>query len=144
VNLFGTPDEIHMHSGSIRIISNAHKIHFGALNKSFFQPSNSNLFSNSSSTLLSCCAVSRVIKGLKALSYDTSTGVTLASRRNSASKKLQGLVVLSLQDSPCCSTSKVLGDVTAKISPNACPRAHLQEPSSNDSQATPHFLLSRN
>jgi hypothetical protein len=66
VNLFGTLDEIHMHSGSIRIISNAHKIHFGALNKTLFQLLNSNLFSLSSSMLLSHCAVSRVIKGLKA------------------------------------------------------------------------------
>jgi hypothetical protein len=31
-------------SSSIRIISNSYKIHFGALNKTLFQPSNSNLF----------------------------------------------------------------------------------------------------
>jgi hypothetical protein len=39
------------------------KIHFGALNKTDFPPLNSNLFSLSSSTLLSCCTVSRVING---------------------------------------------------------------------------------
>jgi hypothetical protein len=67
VNLLGTPDEIHMHLGSIIIISNAQKVNFGALNKTFFQPSNSNLFSLSSSTLLSHRALSRVIKWFKAL-----------------------------------------------------------------------------
>jgi hypothetical protein len=50
--------------------------------------------------LLSCRAVSRVIKGLKALLYGTSTEVTLASKGSFASEKLQGLVVLSLKDSP--------------------------------------------
>jgi hypothetical protein len=65
----------------------------------------------------SCCAVSRVIKWHVALLYDTSTGVTLMSRGNSASKKLQGLVVLYLQDSPRCSILRVLGDVIAKILP---------------------------
>ncbi len=69
--------------------------------------------------LLSHCAVSRVIKGLNALLYDTSTGVTLASWGNSSSEKIQGLVVLSLQDSPHCSTSKVSGYVITKILPNA-------------------------
>jgi hypothetical protein len=45
-----------------------------------------------------------------ALLYNTSTGVTLASRGNSASEKLQGLEVLSLQDFLRCITSRVLGD----------------------------------
>jgi hypothetical protein len=44
MHLFGTSDEVHIHLGSIRIISNAQKIHFGVLNKTFFQPSNSIFF----------------------------------------------------------------------------------------------------
>jgi hypothetical protein len=118
-NLFGTLDEKRMHLGLIRIISNAHKIHFGALKKTLFQPSNSNLFHLVAAPSSSSCAVSRVIKGLKEVLYNTSTGVTIASRGNSASKKLQGLVVLSLRVSPHCSTSKVLGDIIAKLPPNA-------------------------
>ncbi len=47
------------------------------------------------------------------------TGVTLASRRNSASTKLQGQEVLSLQDFPCCSTLRVLGDAIARTLPYA-------------------------
>ncbi len=52
-----------------------------------------------------------------ALLYNTSTRVTLASRGNSASKKIQVLEVLSLQDSLHHSTLRVLGDVIAKILP---------------------------
>ncbi len=72
-NLFGTLDKKHIHLSSIRVISNAHKIHFGALIKTLFQPLNSNLFSISSSMLISCCAVSRVIKGLEARPPPTCT-----------------------------------------------------------------------
>ncbi len=57
-----------------------------------------------------------VVKGLTGLSYNTSTGVTLASRGNSASEKLQGLEVLSVWNSLCRSTSRALDDVVAKIS----------------------------
>jgi hypothetical protein len=56
----------------------SHKIHFGVLNKPLFQPSNSNLFSSENSMLLPHGAVPRVIKGLKAVSIDIFTGVTLA------------------------------------------------------------------
>jgi hypothetical protein len=49
--------------------------------------------------LLSCHAVSRVIKGLKALSIDSSTGVTLVSKEKLCISDFQGLAVLSLQDS---------------------------------------------
>ncbi len=35
-NLFGTPEEKHVHSSAIRLISNAHKIHVGTLNKTHF------------------------------------------------------------------------------------------------------------
>ncbi len=65
----------------------------------------------------SCHAFSRVVKGRTALLYNTSTGVTLASRGNSTSEKLQGLVVLSLWDSSRCSPFRVLGDIIAKFSP---------------------------
>ncbi len=41
-------------------------------------------------------------------------GVTLASRGNSAPKKLQGQEVLSLHNNLCSSTSRVLGDVNAR------------------------------
>ncbi len=58
-----------------------------------------------------------VVKWLMALLYDTSTGVTLASRGNSAFKKFQALGVMSLQDSSPCSTLRVLGDIIAKTPP---------------------------
>jgi hypothetical protein len=45
-----------------------------------------------------------VVEGLRALLYDTSTGVTLVSRGNSASEKFLGLEVLSLRDTLHCST----------------------------------------
>jgi hypothetical protein len=67
VHLFGTLGKIHMHSSLIQIISKSHEIHFGTLNKSTFKPLNSNLFSSESSKLLSCCAVAKVIEGLKAV-----------------------------------------------------------------------------
>ncbi len=55
-----------------------------------FPSFNSRFCSSKSSTLLSCCAVSRLGKRPTALSIDSSTGVTHASRGNSASK-FQGL-----------------------------------------------------
>ncbi len=56
-NLHGTPLQENAHSSFIRLISNAHKIHFCALNKTLFQLSNSYLFSLRSSVLpfLTCC-----------------------------------------------------------------------------------------
>ncbi len=60
-NLFETPEEKHMHSSTIKLISNAHKIHVGGLNKTHFNLQTV-IFSFRSSTLLFCCAVSRVIK----------------------------------------------------------------------------------
>ncbi len=63
-------------------------------------------------------AVSRLSKRPTALSINSRTGVTLASRGNSTSSKLQGLEVLSLWDSLRCSThegsTKKTGDVIAK------------------------------
>ncbi len=56
-----------------------------------------------------------LVKGLTALSYNKSTGVTLASRGSTASEKFQGLNVLSLQDSLCCSTLRALVDIIIKI-----------------------------
>ncbi len=43
--------------------------------------------------------------------------MTLASRVNAASKKFQGLEVLSLQDFLCCSTLRILGEVISNILP---------------------------
>jgi hypothetical protein len=57
VHLFGGPGKIHMHL-SLLIIN------FKLLNESTSLPSLSNLLS--SSTLLYCCAVSRLTEGLKA------------------------------------------------------------------------------
>ncbi len=82
------------------------KVHFGALNKPLFQTVT--FFHLEAARSSSCCGVSRVVKGHMALSYDTSIGVTLAPRENSASKKLQGLVVLTLRDSLRHSTLRVL------------------------------------
>jgi hypothetical protein len=42
----------------------------------------------------------RLVKGLTALLYDISTGVTIVSYRNSASKKFQGLEVCCLFKTP--------------------------------------------
>jgi hypothetical protein len=62
-------------------------------------------------------AVPRLVKWPTALSINSRTGVTLASRGNSTSLKLRGLEVLSLQDSLRCSThkgsTKTIGDVIA-------------------------------
>ncbi len=65
-----------------------------------------------------CCAVSRLDKRPTALSINSRTGGTLASRGNSTSSKLQGLEVLSPWDSLRSSThegsTKNKGDVIAK------------------------------
>ncbi len=85
---------------------------------------------------------SSLVKGLSALLYNTSTGVTLAPRRNSASKKFQGLEVLSLQDSLHHNTLRVL---VRKFRPTRdFLRMHLHKPNVNSLQETLHFLLSRN
>jgi hypothetical protein len=68
--------------------------------------------------LPSCCAVSRVIKGLKLLSINSSTGATLASKGKLYIHDFQGLAVLSLPD-PLAALKKVLGVVLPKIPTNA-------------------------
>ncbi len=78
----------------------------------FFVSFNSIFCSSESSTLLPCCAASRLSKRPTALSIDSSTGVTLASCENSTSSKFQGLEVLSLRDSLQSSTHESSTRVT--------------------------------
>jgi hypothetical protein len=56
------------------------------------------------------------LRAYSTITQYSTTGVTLACRGNSASVEFQDLgEVLSLQDSPCCSTLRELGDVIAHI-----------------------------
>ncbi len=58
--------------------------------------------------LLFPCAVSRLIKGLKALSINSSTRVTLASEEKLCISDFQGLAVLSLRDPLLHSTQECI------------------------------------
>jgi hypothetical protein len=92
----------------------SHEIHFGAISEPLFPVTFFQLESARSSLVV---LFPSLVKGLSALSYDTSAGVTLVFRGNSASKKFRGLEVLTLRDSRHCSTLRVLGKVIAKILP---------------------------
>ena len=123
-NLYGTPYEKHIHLGSTRFISNGHKNPCWCYQQLLFTTLQQSLFPSRISMLLflflSCCISSlgkRAYSTILQYSQYMTTGVNLASRGNSASKKLQGQEALSL--SLRCSTLRVLGDVIARTLPYA-------------------------
>jgi hypothetical protein len=73
-NLYGTPDEKHTNLSSLRLISNAYEINFGATNNPFLPLLNSHFFQVESacSSSSSCRAASLAwAKGPTTLSYST-------------------------------------------------------------------------
>ncbi len=62
-NLHGTPFQEYAHLSFIRLISNAHNINFGALNKPLFHSQTVTYFHLEAACSSSFHAVSRVVKG---------------------------------------------------------------------------------